>query len=161
MEIKKYIPYPEIRKKVALRAVGLAVIAASLCLTSGAIPVSSQSESLDLPARQENPQWSLDAISNATPDKPFDQAFTYTATGRGVTIAIVDSGVNDHEDFKDENGNSRLTVKENFVEGQGPEDCNAHGTYIAGIAAGTTWGVAKEATIASYKVFDCDKSIGY
>ncbi len=243
MEIKKYIPYPEIRKKVALRAVGLAVFAALLILPASAVPVSSQTENPDPEAKaalymaaegsaipgnyivvlkegediqsqvddlsvepdhvyesvlngfnaeltdaqvaalqadpsvayiqqdaivqaagadevQPNPQWSLDVMSGGTADKPFDQAFTYTATGRGVTVAIVDSGVNDHDDFKDENGQSRITSRYNFVDGQGPEDCNAHGTHIAGIVAGQTWGVAKEASIASLKVFDCANTGG-
>ena len=38
------------------------------------------------------------------------------------------------------------------------EDCNGHGTHVASTAAGTTWGVAKKATVHAVRVLDCGGS---
>ena len=35
-------------------------------------------------------------------------------------------------------------------------DCNGHGTHVAALAAGKTYGVAKGATVYSMRVFDCN-----
>ena len=34
-------------------------------------------------------------------------------------------------------------------------DCQGHGTHVAGLAGGKTYGVAKEATLYSIRVLDC------
>lgn len=81
---------------------------------------------------------------------------TVRATGRGVAVAVLDTGVNDqHPDFllstlKSVNVNrsaSRL----------GTEDGNGHGTHVAGIingqsSAGTYIGVAPGATVYNVKI---------
>ncbi|MEA1901906.1 MAG: S8 family serine peptidase [Actinomycetota bacterium] len=55
-----------------------------------------------------------------------------TATGKGVVIAIIDTGVDlDHPDLK-----SKLERGRDFVDGdREPQDENGHGTHVAGIAA--------------------------
>lgn len=52
-----------------------------------------------------------------------------------------------HTDFK-----GRAVWGGNFVPGSPDVDENGHGTILAGIAAGTEYGVAKEANIISVKV---------
>lgn len=57
--------------------------------------------------------------------------------GEDIVVAVVDSGVNDHEDFIDpETGNSRLTVSVNFSTDTNAGDNNGHGTHVASIIAG-------------------------
>ncbi len=83
-------------------------------------------------------------------NSPIEQA----ARGKGVTIAVLDSGVAPHPDF----GN-RLLGQIDFVNGRSlPYDDNGHGTHVAGCAAGDGSidaryaGPAQEANILSMKV---------
>ncbi len=79
------------------------------------------------------------------------------ATGAGVTVIVVDSGVNpDHTEMGD-----RVIASVNFVDDGEPDgrDLNGHGTGVASIAAGETIGVAPEAWIVSLRVADADGQI--
>jgi membrane-anchored mycosin MYCP len=77
--------------------------------------------------------------------------------GKGVTVAIVDSGVSDtHPQLRD-----AVTGGENVLDGSSPtEDCVGHGTVVAGIVAGrgvpgvAFAGVAPDAEIVSIKTLE-------
>ncbi|HZQ28586.1 MAG TPA: S8 family serine peptidase [Acidimicrobiales bacterium] len=81
------------------------------------------------------------------------------ATGAGVTIAVVDTGVDlSHEDLA-----TKLVPGTNIVSpGQPPQDDNGHGTHVAGIAAAATnngrgvVSVAPDAKIMPVKVLGAD-----
>ncbi len=84
------------------------------------------------------------------------------ASGRGVSIAVLDTGTHPHYDIiKPYN---RLTVFKDFVNGKAmPYDDDGHGTHVSGIAAGSGFsgapaGIAPEACIVSLKVLDADGS---
>jgi len=77
------------------------------------------------------------------------------ARGKGVTIAIVDTGVQlDHPDLKD-----KLVPGYDFLEDDDqPDDSNGHGTHVAGIAGASTdngigiAGVAPDAKLMPIRV---------
>lgn len=79
-------------------------------------------------------------------------------TGRGVRIAILDSGIDlNHPDLK---GRVDLNASRNFSSEGAPHyvnDMNGHGTHVAGIIAGngpTYRGVAPDAQLVICKIFD-------
>ena len=88
-------------------------------------------------------------------------AYNYTLDGTGVDIVIQDSGLQiDHPDFEDADGVTRVVQQDWFsgYSGGGSmptghyADYDGHGTHCAGIAAGKTYGWAKNAKIYSVKV---------
>ncbi len=76
---------------------------------------------------------------------PLNGQFTSAFDGTGIKIYIVDSGVlSSHSDF-----GGRVTGGHSVgsVSGSQHNPCNPHGTRVASVAAGTEFGVAKNATI--------------
>jgi serine protease len=76
--------------------------------------------------------WALDRI-NQSQVKLDGNKVNVSSGGTGVTVYVIDTGV-------------------------GAEDCNGHGTIIADIISGDTYGIAKGAEIISVKALDCDGS---
>jgi len=101
-------------------------------------------------------------------------------TGQGIRVAIMDTGIDyDHPDLGGCFGpGCRVETGWDFVgnafnanpgsaaynpvpvPGPDPDDCNGHGTHVAGIvgASGGVTGVAPEVTFGAYKVFGCGGS---
>ena len=86
---------------------------------------------------------------------PLDQTYKHFGSGRGVTIYVFDGGILDtHPELA---GRVRMGY-DAFPEEE--HICNAHGTAVAGAAAGTTLGVAPDAEIVDVKMVECRKLRG-
>ena len=92
-----------------------------------------------------------------------DQGYDYTLDGTGVDVVIFDTGLEvGHPEFTDVVGLSRVRqidwFSESGVSGSMPADYYTdiigHGTHVAGIAAGKTFGWAKNANIYVLKLND-------
>ena len=103
----------------------------------------------------------LDRIDQAS--LPLSKTFTYTRSGSGVRIYVLDSGTRiTHLEFALAPGISRASYGYDFIDNDAvADDCGGHGTHVAGIAAGRTYGVAKNAYIRAVRVLDCTGSGTY
>lgn len=99
-----------------------------------------------MPTQEIDQEWQLDRIDQR--DLPLDGEFTYEADGSGVRVYIVDYGVRGtHQEFT-----GRLAAGHSTVGGNPHTDSENHGTSVASLAAGTTCGPAKGATIVPVQV---------
>jgi len=98
--------------------------------------------------------WGLDRIDQRA--LPLSATYSYTSTGAGVHVYIIDTGIwTLHSEF----GGRADNVYD--VIGLAGEDCNGHGTHVAGIVGSATYGVAKGVFLHGLRVvFDCS-GVGY
>jgi subtilisin family serine protease len=101
---------------------------------------------------QSNATWGLDRIDARS---GLDGTYSYDATGRGVTAYILDTGIKtSHTDFS-----GRAGVGTDVIgDGQQGQDCNGHGTHVAGTVGGELYGVAKDVSLVAVRVLDCTGS---
>jgi subtilisin family serine protease len=101
---------------------------------------------------QSNATWGLDRLDQRA--LPLSTSFTYLATGSGVTAYIIDTGIRfDHVDF-----GGRASSGFDSVDGGTADDCNGHGTHVAGTVGGTVYGVAKSVALVAVRVLNCSGS---
>lgn len=106
---------------------------------------------ISVSTNQVNAPWHLDRVDQRA--LPMNSAYSYTTTGAGVHIYILDTGIRyTHADF----GGRANAVYDNIGDGQNGNDCNGHGTHVAGIAGSSTYGVAKNSLIHSVRVIPCN-----
>ena len=110
---------------------------------------------------QEYATWGLDRIDQR--ETIMDRAYSYSATGKGVDVYIMDSGIRySHAEFgtRASSGVDLVKLYPEEYDQDDPElelgnDCNGHGTHVAATVGGKMYGVAKEANLISVRVFSC------
>ena len=99
-------------------------------------------------ATQSGATWGLDRIDQR--NRPLSGTYTYVSTGTGVRAYIIDTGIQtNHPQF-----GSRASAVYDALGGNG-QDCNGHGTHVAGTVGGSTYGVAKNVMLRAVRVLDC------
>jgi subtilisin family serine protease len=98
---------------------------------------------------QSGATWGLDRIDQRS--RPTDGTFTYFNTGAGVKAYIIDTGIR----FAHSQFGGRAISGYDAVDGGSADDCNGHGTHVAGTTGGSAYGVAKGVTLVAVRVLDC------
>ncbi|ONI90971.1 serine protease [Saccharothrix sp. ALI-22-I] len=102
---------------------------------------------------QNNPTWGLDRVDQKKP--PLDSKYTYTTTASNVTAYVLDTGIHKaHADF-----GGRAVDGHDFIDQDTEaQDCNGHGTHVAGTLGSAAYGVAKGVKLVGVRVLDCQGS---
>lgn len=110
--------------------------------------VESDAE-VSLVATQTSATWGIDRVDQRS--LPLNGTYNYNATGLGVKAYIIDTGVRrTHTEFGGR-------VVSGYAAGLNltTDDCNGHGTHVAGTVGGAKYGVAKSVTIVPVRVLGC------
>jgi subtilisin family serine protease len=109
-------------------------------------------EPVRLNTTQQAAPWGLDRTDQRT--LPLSNSFSYAASGSGVTAYVIDTGIEfAHTDFA-----GRAVSGYDAVDGGTADDCNGHGTHVAGTVGGTAYGVAKDVRLVAVRVLGCTGS---
>lgn len=99
---------------------------------------------------QINATWGIDRIDQSA--LPLNETYSYSATGAGVNVYIIDTGVRrTHSQF----GGRVVPAFSAISDAYGPDGCHWHGTHVAGTVGGSGVGVAKGVKLYSVRVLDC------
>jgi subtilisin family serine protease len=110
-----------------------------------------QQQVMSIETTQTGATWGLDRIDQTS--NTLNGTYIYTTTAANVTAYVIDTGVTPgHTQFA-----GRASSVYNAVGGSN-DDCNGHGTHVAGTIGGTTYGVAKAVRIRGVKVLSCSGS---
>jgi subtilisin family serine protease len=98
------------------------------------------------------PSYGLDRIDQR--NRPLDSSYTYATTATAVHAYIIDTGIRTtHGDF-----GGRATSGFDAIDGGAADDCNGHGTHVAGTVGGAAHGVAKGVRLVAVRVLNCEGS---
>ena len=100
---------------------------------------------------QSGATWGLDRIDQR--NLPLSGTYTDNVSGSGVDAYIIDTGIlSTHSDF----GGRVTSFGYNAIKDRrGTQDCNGHGTHVAGTVGGAKYGVAKNVRLIPVRVLDC------
>ncbi|MEV1115588.1 S8 family peptidase [Actinosynnema sp. NPDC049800] len=111
----------------------------------------------DLVVQPDPPSWGLDRIDQRS--LPLDRKYFHPNTAPTVRAYIFGTGIRyTHQEF-----DGAAVPGLDTVGGVTPpgNDCNGHGTHMAGTVGGRTTGVAKDVTLVSVRVLNCQGSGTY
>ncbi|MGC4879535.1 S8 family peptidase [Micromonospora sp. DT43] len=124
--------------------------AAARIAADPAVAYVEQNHTVSIAGTQANPpSWGLDRIDQR--NLPLDSSYTYPNTASNVHAYIIDTGIRfAHNDF-----GGRATSGYDSVDGGSADDCNGHGTHVAGTVGGSSYGVAKGVQLVGVRVLNC------
>jgi serine protease len=115
--------------------------------------VEQDSERFIVDVQGDAPSWGLDRIDQR--DRPLSTTYRYDTYASNVHAYIIDTGIRStHADLAGRVASGFTSVN----DGNGTNDCNGHGTHVAGTVGGTTYGVAKEVRLYPVRVLNCSGS---
>jgi len=102
---------------------------------------------------QPNATWGLDRIDQR--DRPLNGTYTYTTVAANVDVYVIDTGIRaSHVEFGGRVSSGFTSIN----DGNGTNDCNGHGTHVAGTIGGVLYGVAKGVRLRAVRVLGCNGS---
>ncbi|HVM07357.1 MAG TPA: S8 family peptidase [Acidimicrobiales bacterium] len=102
-----------------------------------------------LSATQSPATWGIDRTDQRA--LPLSGSYTYNAGGAGVDAYIIDTGIRtSHSEF-----GGRARTGTDLIDGGEADDCNGHGTHVAGTVGGARYGIAKQVNLIAVRVFGC------
>ncbi|MFI6265781.1 S8 family peptidase [Micromonospora sp. NPDC051006] len=127
--------------------------AAARIAADPAVAYVEQNHTVSIAGTQANPpSWGLDRIDQR--NLPLNSSYTYPNTASNVRAYVIDTGVlYGHNDF-----GGRAVSGFDAVDGGSADDCNGHGTHVAGTVGGSAYGVAKGVQIVGVRVLNCQGS---
>ncbi|MFZ3471177.1 S8 family peptidase [Streptomyces sp. 4.24] len=149
------VPMTPLQLQIARVSLGVKSVAAD-AKVSAPSSVGTAAGAAGPELRGPSSSWGLDRIDQQTWDAANgkgDGQFITQGNGAGVTAYILDSGI----DYQHEEFGGRATFGFDAIkDGRDGQDCNGHGTHVAGTVAGKTYGVARKANVVSVRVLGCD-----
>ncbi|MFC0507293.1 S8 family peptidase [Micromonospora costi] len=127
--------------------------AAARIAADPAVAYVEQNHTVSINGTQTNPpSWGLDRIDQR--NLPLNSSYTYPNTASNVRAYIIDTGIRfTHNDF-----GGRAVSGYDAVDGGAADDCNGHGTHVAGTVGGSAYGVAKSVQLVGVRVLNCQGS---
>ena len=109
--------------------------------------------SADGSGTQTSATWGIDRIDQRT--LPLNSTYNYEGDGTGVVAYIIDTGIRTtHTEFGGRASGGYTAIS----DGNGTNDCNGHGTHVAGTVGGSTYGVAQNVSLVAVRVLGCSGS---
>ena len=108
--------------------------------------------------------WHLDRLDQLGPD--LDRSYQPVGDGSGVDVYILDSGINyDHEEYeyrakypgRDPTDEYNIATDSRLKLQRG-RDCHGHGTHVASLCGGKTFGSARNVRLFSVRVLGCNNA---
>ena len=102
-------------------------------------------------ATQTGATWGIDRTDQRA--LPLSGSYNYTSTGSTVYAYVIDTGIQtSHAQF-----GGRAAAVYDATGGNG-QDCNGHGTHVAGTIGASTYGIAKSVRLRGVRVLNCQGS---